>query len=173
MGGMNVCPRGAFRKSQKPSGYVKIDVYPDYLATKLIFLKVLQQFGVTRYRLGKLLGLPYTYQIGEWMKGQKRPSSLYMSRLAWLMLCQKEGLEINRIRSIDWDGTAEITWMDGYEPESEDSLFDAGQPATPNAWSFVRGYDQYGVRSPDAMGLHAPSTSNFRSRADASNQDMG
>ncbi len=69
--------------------------------------------GVPVFRLGKLLGLQSPMHIYNWTakgKGFYRPSHLMMMRMFRLIkLKYVEGIEIWRVKSIDWEkGTAEF-----------------------------------------------------------------
>ena len=58
--------------------------YAAHQATRGVFFQATVDFGGTAYQLGKMLGNPHPSNVGAWLRGERRPSHLYMTRLVWL-----------------------------------------------------------------------------------------
>ena len=92
---------------QKPSQ--QNSHYPHQVAVERTVLRSIMYLGVSRYQLGRLLGLGNVDLMRQWLNGTRRPSSLFLTRLNWMTLLRTEGFEWVRVQSIDWD-TGEITY---------------------------------------------------------------
>ena len=80
-------------------------------------------FGVTKYQLGKLLGLgsPSIYML-QWYSGRARPSQVYMARICWLhILFWDKKVDLVKIKAINWN-TGEITLRGKKEPVKDYKL---------------------------------------------------
>ena len=65
-------------------------------------------FDITAWGLARLLGLPWLNTIYLWLDGTRRPCQMYMARLVKLYSLRAEGLELDTVHHIDWNGTGEI-----------------------------------------------------------------
>ena len=60
-----------------------------------------ERIGVSQRQMSRLLGVSFNGWC-EWTRGYRRPSSFYMARLICLIRWQDEGIELARVRSINW-----------------------------------------------------------------------
>ncbi len=60
-------------------------------------------FGVSLYRLSFLLGTGRPQKIYAWMSCECKPSTKYLLRLIKLHQLQLAGLDLDVVRSVDWD----------------------------------------------------------------------
>ncbi len=61
-------------------------------------------FSVTLYRLSFLLGTAHPQKIYAWMGCESKPSTKYLLRLIKLHQLQLAGLQLDTVRSVNWDG---------------------------------------------------------------------
>ena len=60
-------------------------------------------FSITPYRLSFLLGTAHPQKIYQWLSCESRPSVKYMLRLVKLHQLQIAGLQLDTVRSVNWD----------------------------------------------------------------------
>ena len=81
-----------------------------------------EYLGVTPYRIGILVDAPSHSYVYHWISGAKTPSSLYLSRLCWLMVMKAhKGMDVARIEAIDWKSGA-ILWHEFTRRDAIDSI---------------------------------------------------
>ena len=102
-----------------PDFYMPADTYfpagakrqiPTTSATEDVILGVCESFGISLYRLARILGAG-AGTVYRWTSGERTPASVFLVRLAWLQLQAAEGLPIKQIDSILWSDSL-ILWRD-------------------------------------------------------------
>ena len=90
--------------------------YPSYEAVAALVRLACSRLQVTPYRLGHLLGLVEPGNVYRWTSNsvtrRRRPSVLYVSRLAYLLAVWRPEVRYFEMQRIDWD-TGEVRWQDG------------------------------------------------------------
>jgi hypothetical protein len=76
--------------------------YPSFVGSELVLTEAMRIFKAGQYRLAKLLGVKNPDNVRIWLKGGKRPSSLYMSRLNMLFIMKDRGVDVSNIREVNW-----------------------------------------------------------------------
>ena len=70
----------------------------------MVLTESMEAFGrVSKYQLGKILGIPFESGIKKYFNGRQRPSQLYSIRLVKLWLGFNAGVPIFKMKAIDWD----------------------------------------------------------------------
>ncbi len=77
-------------------------------ACNQVLVEAMNNFDIKAWALARLLGLPWLQHIYKWLDGTQRPSQMYMTRLCKLYSLKAQGLEIDMVHHIDWNGTGEI-----------------------------------------------------------------
>ena len=77
-------------------------------ACNQVLVEAMNNFDIKAWALARLLGLPWLQHIYKWLDGTQRPSQMYMTRLCKLYSLKAQGLEIDEVHHIDWNGTGEI-----------------------------------------------------------------
>lgn len=66
---------------------------------------------LTGYQLAAALGVSVPH-LQSWRRSERRVSSGYMSRIIKLLVLQRQGVRIDKVRNIDWK-TGRIWWRNG------------------------------------------------------------
>ena len=77
--------------------------FPRHEDLQAVLTDALQVFGVTKYRLGIMLGCGSHY-VYNWFRGKRRMSALYSLRLAYLLLLHRRNVNIKSFNSLTWEG---------------------------------------------------------------------
>ena len=105
-------------------------------AVEFVLFDVIEAFGISQYRLGKLLGVQSPGSLYRWFSGERTPSALFLLRLAQLLLWDSQGMPVHDISEIIWPDSL-IKWKDGsitkdvHEPGGKGIVGDA---FTSNVW---------------------------------------
>ena len=98
--------------NRKVDGAQVTSSYADHWASHLVLNRALKSFGVSKYQLARLLGVPQesaSKYMNFWLSARCRPSQLYMTRLVWLnFMVFEDFIKPSKISAIDWN-TGEIT----------------------------------------------------------------
>ena len=73
-----------------------------------VLVDAMNNFDIKAWGLARLLGLPWLNNIYKWLDGSQRPNQMYMTRLVKLYSLRAEGLEIDMVHHIDWNGDGAI-----------------------------------------------------------------
>jgi len=107
----------------------KTSGFPTHASTPHVLHGACRTLDVSLYQLRNLLGLPGRNTVYQYVKGDRRPSALYLSRLAFLFVLKIDGrLNVSRVQRIDWV-TGHITWRRGLEPAQLGPNQSVGGPA--------------------------------------------
>jgi len=109
------------------AGYHAIKPYPQSAAAISILRETLDQWHITPYRLGKLLGMTNTALVYQWVGGEKRPSPYYcilMIHIYQQVLFHK--LDIRLVEEINWE-TGEIIYKGRNNGRKSGNGVSAGQ----------------------------------------------
>jgi hypothetical protein len=92
--------------------------------------KAKEVLGVSWYQLAHLLALPGEQpasKIWGWRHGIFRPSALYLSRLAWLLVLRCEGHQVNQWAKIDWE-RGEVVLRSGKRGQRDRIVIEVPKP---------------------------------------------
>ncbi len=88
--------------------------YACHAAYQHIFTVMMQRFGnMSKYQLGKLLGIEEQGNFRQYFNGRMRPSSLVLARAFQLIFMSDAGIEIHRASKIEWGDPVTIVWRNG------------------------------------------------------------
>ena len=105
-------PPQTFDQRMTQDGAGRPSWFPGSEAVALTLQQVVRYLGITKWRLGQLVGCSYASQIYQWTGGEHRPSSLFLTRMLFLVGLQAErGLDVSAMQSINWD-TGDIHWKE-------------------------------------------------------------
>ena len=76
---------------ERPSGKGGVLYYPQNGQWVETLLAATAFLGVTRSRLGQLVGLPQAHKVHLWFRGKHCPSAKYYDRLVRLMILKLQG----------------------------------------------------------------------------------
>jgi hypothetical protein len=96
----DVPPPGSYLSSWRPPD--DSSKFASSAGYKELLTRAGDDLQVSKYGLARLLGLPFPAVIYSWIKGPRRPSSIYMARLLRLYHLQKDGVVLNELSSIEW-----------------------------------------------------------------------
>ena len=106
-------PPGEFKPiPQKPGNYLKNKVNPRHSACERGLHNSMEAFQVSKYQMGKLLGIRDPSNFNKYFSGRSRPSALHWARLVQLWSMFNAGVVLFKVRSINWDNS-EVTWRNG------------------------------------------------------------
>ena len=136
--------------------------YATHAAYQHLFTVLLRRFGnMSKYQLGKLLGISEQGNFRQYFSGRIRPSSLIMARAMQLIFLADAGIELHRASRIMWGDPVTIIWRTGGQsypsdlsvrweqiPTPENPTIAPGtnhtaKPTRPTTPSFTRRTDLY------------------------------
>ena len=87
----------------------------------LILRKVYEVLDLTPIKLARLIGMSSPTNAYHWIKGRHRPSQAYLLRICYLLCLQQEGVNLKRLRTINWE-THQMEWWEGVEPNERPTV---------------------------------------------------
>ena len=106
----DLIPQMTFVGGKRPDGlyHWRQSAYASVRGTKHLLATAIGYLEVSKFQLGQLLGYAAPSHVYGLFSGKRRPSQLFLSRLAWLFFLRSEGHELSLWRAINWM-TGEIT----------------------------------------------------------------
>jgi hypothetical protein len=87
-----------------------------------VLRRIIYHLDLSPQKLGRLIGKG-PVNVYSWFNGHSVPSQAYWVRIAYLVDLVHQGLNLRRVRTIDWSKTPyRIEWWPGAEPENIDSF---------------------------------------------------
>ena len=115
-----------------PRAVFSHSMYPSQKGIEVLLRASCARFGVRPYGLARLLGAEGNY-IYRWLSGKRRMSSVYLSRLCYLLMLHRPGQDLGQVREIDWQ-LGNIIFRDGRISDGHELLqgvFDAPRKPKP------------------------------------------
>jgi hypothetical protein len=122
-----------FAPIENSGSFYKTQPYPQKISTITMLTALLEDLGVTPYRLSKLIGVT-SVTIYCWMNGSQNPSPYNLTLMLQLRsLVHRGKIDLRIVKSIDWS-SGEITYKGGLNDKSRNAV-SANKRALPDGRS--------------------------------------
>ena len=130
-------------------GFYATKPYPRKVSTTVMLNNLVDDLGITPYRLAFLLGLNRQTSVSRWLNGESNPSPYYLTIMLELRhLVHTKQLDLRIVQAIDW-ATGEITYKGQGRYDKSRNAVPPGKRALPDGGGGKRGaVSQFYLQSP-------------------------